>query len=121
MQEFLQLRARCPVKSCKTSSKILHNNLLLPMQESHKILALHDNLAKFGHRFLSVVDVERLLLLEAVKAMFEPSSATKMLEVNEVNTVTEPVSSHRAPTMDVEGLPDSCCSCLRLLGHMHTL
>ena len=44
-------------------------------------------------RSLSVMDVKRLLLLGAVEAMFEPSSGTKMLKLNEVEAATEEVSS----------------------------
>ena len=73
------------------------------------------------HRSLSVVDVKRLLFLGAVEATFEPSLATKMLEPDEVDAATEAVSSRRAPTMDVEWLPDLRCNCLRLLGRVYAL
>ena len=55
---------------------------------------------------------EHFLLLEVVEATFEPLLATTMLEFDEVNSVTELVSSRRAPAIDVKGLPESCCNCL---------
>ena len=70
-------------------------------------------------RSLSVVDVKRLLLLGTVEAMFEPSSATKMLELDEVDAATEAASSCQAPTMDFEWLPDLLCNCHRLLGRVY--
>ena len=73
------------------------------------------------HRSLSVMDVKRLILLGAVKATFEPSSATKMLEPDEVDAATEVESSRRVPTMDIEWLPELRCNCLRLLGRLYAL
>ena len=52
-----------------------------------------------------------MLLLEVVEATFESLSATTMLELDEVNSATEPASSHRVPTMDAEGLPVACTPC----------
>ena len=57
-----------------------------------------------------------MLLLEVVEATFEPLLVTMMLELDEVNSATEPASSRRVPTMDVKGLPDSCCNCLKTAG-----
>ena len=56
------------------------------------------------HRFLSIVDA-----LEVVEAKSEPSSMTMMLELNEVDATTEPVSSFREQTMDIEELCELYC------------
>ena len=62
------------------------------------------------HRSLSVVDVKRLLLLGAVEATFEPSSATKMLELDEVDAATEVANSRQGSRLDVEWLSDLRCN-----------
>ena len=58
---------------------------------------------------------------QAVEATFEPSSVTKMPELDEVDAATEAASSRRGQTMDVEWLPELRCNCLRLLGHVYAL
>ena len=71
------------------------------------------DLSSIYFKLLAHISVgEHLLLLEVVEATFEPLSATTMLELDEVNSVTELVSSRRAPTIDVKGLPESCCDCV---------
>ena len=55
---------------------------------------------------ISVNCGHRIFALEVVEAKSEPSSVTMMLELNEVDATTEPVSSCREQTMDIEGLRD---------------
>ena len=61
-----------------------------------------------------------------VEATFEPSSATMMLELDEVDGATKPARCFRVQTMDVDGLPDLhldrcfvCAACSFLRDKIH--
>ena len=59
-------------------------------------------LAHYVHVYAQISVWEHLLLLEVVEATdtFEPLSTTMMLELDKVNSTTEPASSRQAPTME---------------------
>ena len=56
---------------------------------------------------LSVEDVECLLFLGVVYSYVSALISDSDDEVNDINTPTKPASFRRAPTMDLEGSPNS--------------